>query len=63
MNSRIAKVLRLRAAELDAERRYGAAVQESDLSAVRNAAADWRKAAAALAQYVAKYPLPFRNSG
>jgi hypothetical protein len=57
------EVRRLRAAELAAERNYGEVVKHSDLSAVRNAAAEWRKAADALAQHVAKHPYPYRGSG
>jgi hypothetical protein len=57
------EVGRLRAAELEAEHHYGEVVKHSDLSAVRNAAAEWRKAADALTQYVAKHPYPYRDSG
>jgi hypothetical protein len=39
-----------------AERHYGEVVKDSDLSAVRNAAAEWRTAADALTQYLAKHP-------
>jgi hypothetical protein len=61
MNSRVATVLRLRAAELEAERRYGEAVRDSDITAARNASLEWRKAAAVLARYVGKHPLPQRT--
>jgi hypothetical protein len=64
MNTRFAnEVRRLKAAELETERLYGEAVKESDLSAARNAAAEWRKAAAALTQYVTKHPRSRRGSG
>jgi hypothetical protein len=57
------EVRRLRTAELAAEHHYGEVVKHSDLSAVRNAAAEWRKAADALTRYVAKHPHPYRGSG
>jgi hypothetical protein len=57
------EVKRLRAAELEAERHYGEVVKESDLIKARNAAAEWRKAAAELTQYVAKHPRALRDSG
>jgi hypothetical protein len=57
------EVGRLRAAEHAAERHYGEIVKDSNLSAVRNAAAEWRKAADALTQYLAKHPYPNRDSG
>jgi hypothetical protein len=64
MKTRTAKeVQRLRAAELEAERRYGEVVKESDLTAARIAAAEWRKAAAALTQYAARHPRAYRDSG
>jgi hypothetical protein len=58
-----AEVRRLRAAELAAEHHYGEVVKDCDLSAVRNAAAEWRKAAAALTQYLAKHPYRNRSGG
>jgi hypothetical protein len=64
MNSTTAdKIRRLKAAELAAERHYGEVVKNSDLSAVRTAAAEWRQAAEALSRYVAKHPYPHRYSG
>jgi hypothetical protein len=57
------QVKRLRAAELEAERHYGEVVKESDLTKARNAAAEWRKAAAALTQYVARHPRALPDSG
>jgi hypothetical protein len=43
---------RLRAAELDAKHRYYEAVEESDLTATREAARNWIKAGDSLAAYV-----------
>jgi len=63
MNTTADEVGRLRAAELEAERHYGEVVKDSDLSAVRNAAAEWRQAAEALTQYVAEHPQTQRDSG
>jgi hypothetical protein len=56
------EVGRLRDAELEAERRYDEAVKDSDISAARNAAAEWKEAADALTQYVAKHPHPYRDN-
>jgi hypothetical protein len=47
---------RLRAAELEAERRYYEAMEYSRVSAARKAADDWLRATNALAYYVAKHP-------
>jgi hypothetical protein len=62
-STNVDEVERLRAAELEAERQYGQAVREADLSAVRSAADVWRKAADALRQYVAKHPRSYRDNG
>jgi hypothetical protein len=64
MNTTTADELgRLRAAELEAERHYGEVVKDCDLSAVRNAADKWRKAADALTHFIATHPYPYRDSG
>ena len=47
------EVERLRAAELDAKHRYYEAVEESDLSATREAARAWIRAGDVLAEHVA----------
>jgi hypothetical protein len=58
-----AKVRRLRAAELAAERHYGELVKDRDPSLICTAAAEWRKAAEALAQYEAMHPYSYRRGG
>jgi hypothetical protein len=64
MNKKTAvEVGRLKAVELEAERRYGEVVKNSDLTAARNAAERWRKAADALNHYIAENPDPYRNRG
>jgi hypothetical protein len=55
------EVKRLRLTELQAERRYDeASSSQSDLDTVQKAAIEWRKAAHALALYVAKHTHPDR---
>jgi hypothetical protein len=56
------EVGRLRDAELAAERRYDEAVHDCDPSAARVAAAEWKDAADALSQYIAKHPYPYQDS-
>jgi hypothetical protein len=51
-------VERLRAAELEARRRYYEAVEQSDLSATRAAADGWIRAGDALNEYLAKAATP-----
>jgi hypothetical protein len=51
----------LRDSEREAERRYDEAVKGSDLCAAQRAAAEWKQAADALTQFVAKHPDPYRD--
>jgi hypothetical protein len=55
------EVVRLRAAELEAEQRYLEAIINSDSSAARNAAEKWINAADAFTAYVAKNPNPYAD--
>jgi hypothetical protein len=57
------EVERLRAAVLEAQRRYYEAVEEPNLSATRDAAGDWIKAGDALAEFVAMHPRRYSGSG
>ncbi|MEJ0007330.1 MAG: hypothetical protein WDM77_13430 [Steroidobacteraceae bacterium] len=57
------EVERLRAAELEAERRYFQAMEFADMAAARWAADNWLTAADALADFVAKHPGIYRKSG
>ncbi len=54
---------RLRAVEIAAEQRYCEAVKNSNLTGARIAAAEWRTAANALTQYIAKHPRRYRDRG
>ncbi len=64
MNITIAdEVERLRAAELEAERRYFQAIEFADMAAARNAANCWLSAADAFAVFVAQHPELYRDSG
>jgi hypothetical protein len=56
------EVGRLRDAEREAERRYDEAAKGSELSAARNAAAEWTEAADALTRFIAKHPHPYRDN-
>jgi len=49
------EVEHLRAAELDAKQRYYEAVEESELSAIRDAARAWIRAGDALTEHVATH--------
>jgi len=53
------EVERLTAAELDAKHRYYEAVEDSDLSATRDAAGAWIRAGDALAECVAIHQYPY----
>jgi hypothetical protein len=57
------EVDRLKAAEVEAERRHAEAMQRGDLSAARIAADDWIKASDALTEYVAAHPVLYRDGG
>jgi len=57
------EVERLKAAELEAEKRHGEAMNRGDLPAARIAAVDWIKACDALTEYVAANPDLYRDSG
>jgi hypothetical protein len=54
---------RLTAADLAAEQRYHAAMKSGDMSAARDAADEWMRAADALTDYVAEHPHLYRATG
>jgi hypothetical protein len=57
------EVARLKAAELEAEKRHEAAMHRGDFAAARIAADDWIEACDALTEYVAAHPDLYRDSG
>jgi hypothetical protein len=57
------EVERLKAAELEAEKRHGEAMHRGDLAAARIAADDWIKACDVLTEYVAAHPDLYRDTG
>ncbi len=61
IHTMIDDVERLTSADLAAEQRFQVAMKRGDMSAARDAADEWMRAADALADYVAEHPKLYRE--